>query len=50
MHISPNISRSKNSQAIKFGQLIKYSVGNNFLQKPCRKLGRETGCRPLPVF
>ena len=30
MHISPNISRSKGNQAIKFSQLIIYSVRNMF--------------------
>ena len=32
-----NISRIKSNQAMKFGQLIKYSVRNTFLQKSCRK-------------
>ena len=31
MHILPNDSRSKDNQAMKFGQLIKYSVRNIFL-------------------
>ena len=33
LDILPNISRSKNNQAMKFGQLIKYSVKNIFFQK-----------------
>ena len=33
IHILPNISRSKDNHAIKFGQLIKHSVMNIFLQK-----------------
>ena len=33
MHILRNISRSKGNHAMKFGQLIKYNVRNNFLQK-----------------
>ena len=37
IHILPNISRSKDNQAIKFGQLMKYNVRNIFLQKLCRK-------------
>ena len=37
IHILPNISRSKENQAIKFGQLMKYNVRNIFLQKLCRK-------------
>ena len=36
-HILPNISRSKGNQAMEFGQLIKYSVRNIFLQKLYRK-------------
>ena len=31
--ILPNISRSKGNQTIKFGQLMKYNLRNNFLQK-----------------
>ena len=34
---------------MKFGQLIKYSVKNIFLQKSCRRLGRETSSSPLIV-
>ena len=41
---------SKDNQAGKIGQLIKYSLRNIFLQKSCRKRGRETSCRPLFVF
>ena len=32
MHVFPNILRSKGNQAMKFGQLIKYSIRNNFLK------------------
>ena len=39
IHIWPNISKSKENQAIKFSQLIKYNIRNTFLQKPCRKQG-----------
>ena len=28
-----NTSRSKDNHAIKFGQLIEYNMGNNFLKK-----------------
>ena len=31
IHILPNISKSKGIQAMKFAQLIKYSVGNIFV-------------------
>ena len=33
MHILPNISRSKENQAMKFDQLKKCSLRNIFLQK-----------------
>ena len=37
IQITPNISRSKGNQAMKFGQVIKYTKRNIFLQKVCRK-------------
>ena len=44
-HISSNISRSKSSQTIKFGQLIEYIMENMFLEKSLQnvvqKLVRE---------
>ena len=40
--ILPNISRSNDNQAMKFGQLIEYNEINIFLQKLYRKWGRET--------
>ena len=33
IHILPNISRSKDNQTVKFGQLIEYNMGNIFLEK-----------------
>ena len=42
MHILINISRSKGSKTIKFGQLIECKMRNIFLQKPFVKRGRET--------
>ena len=50
MHILLNISQSKDNQAMKFGQIIEYNKINNFLQKPCRKWGRDTSSRPLFIF
>ena len=50
IHILPNISRSKGNQTMKFGQLIEYNKRNIFLQKSCRKWGRETSSRPLCFF
>ena len=49
IHILPNISQSKGNQTMKFGQLIEYNKRNIFLQKLCRKWGRETSSRPLFV-
>ena len=49
-HIFPNISQSKGNQTIKFGQLIEYNKSNIFLQKLCRKWGKETRSRPLFIF
>ena len=43
----PNIWRSKINKAMKFGQLIEYNGRNIFLQKSCRKWGRETSSRPF---
>ena len=36
-HIFPKISKSKDNQAMKFGQLIEYNVRNDFPQISCRK-------------
>ena len=35
IHILSNISRSKGNRAIKYGQLIKFSQRNIFLQMSC---------------
>ena len=37
IHILPNISRIKDNQTMKFGQLIEYIKKNIFLQTLCRK-------------
>ena len=37
IHILSNILQSKSNQTMKFGQLIEYNTGNNFLQKLCGK-------------
>ena len=34
----PNISRSKDNQAMKFGQLIEYDMRNIFIEKPYTKV------------
>ena len=42
IHILTNISKSKDNQAMKFGQLIEYNLRNIFLENPCTKCGGET--------
>ena len=46
IHILTNISRRKDNQATKFGQLIEYNR-NIFLEKSFTKCGRETIPRPF---
>ena len=41
----PNISRSKDNQTMKFGQLIEFKTRNNFLEKSYTKCGGETSPR-----
>ena len=43
----PNISRSKGNLVIKFGQLIKYNMGNIFVEKSYTKCDEETIPRRL---
>ena len=45
IHAFPNISGSKENQAMKFGQLIHYNMRNIFLEKSCTKCGRETSSK-----
>ena len=47
IHILPNISRSKDIQTVKFGQLILYNIRNIFFEKSYTKCGRETIPRPF---
>ena len=47
IRILSNISGSKNNQTMKFGQLIEFNKINIFLQKSCRKGGRQTSSRSL---
>ena len=42
IHTLPNISRSKGSQVMKFGQLIEYSIRDNFLEKSYTNYCGET--------
>ena len=50
INILVNILRIKDNQTMKLGQLIEHNKRNIFLQKSCRKLGRETSSRPLFNF
>ena len=50
IHILFNISQSKGNQTMKFGQLIEHNKRNIFLQKVCRKRGKETSSKPLSFF
>ena len=50
IHILPNLSQSKGNQKMKFVQLIEYSKRNIFLQKLCRKWGKETSSGPVFIF
>ena len=47
IHILPNISRSKENQIMKFGQLTEYNMINIFLEKSFTKYG-GTIPRPFP--
>ena len=47
VHIFNNISKSKDNQAMKFGQLIEYNVRNIFLEKWYTKGVGEAIPRPL---
>ena len=42
MHIFPNISRGKDNQTMKFGQLVEYNMRKVFLEKSYIKCGGET--------
>ena len=44
----PNISRIKNNQTMKLGQLIECNMRNIFLEKPYKKYGKEASPRPFP--
>ena len=47
IHILPNISRSKNNQTMKYGQLIDCNMKNIFLEKSFAKCGGETILKPF---
>ena len=48
IHISPNFSKSKDNQRMKFGQFIEYNMRNIFLEKSCTECDGETSSRSSP--
>ena len=46
IHILPNISKSKDNQIMKFGQLVEYNT-SNFLEKSYKQCHGETSSRPF---
>ena len=47
MYILPNISRNKNNETMKLGELIEYNMRKNFLEKSYTKCIGETIPRRL---
>ena len=47
IHILPSISRSKDNQAMKYGQLIEYNMRNILLEKSYTKCGGGTSPTPF---
>ena len=47
VYILPNISRSRDNQAMKLGQLTKYNLRDVFPEKSYTKCGGETIARPF---
>ena len=47
MHILPNISRSKDNQTMKFGQVMEYNMGNYFLENSFTKCDGKTIPKPF---
>ena len=47
MYILPNISRNKNNETMKLGELIEYNMRKNFLEKSYTKCTGETIPRRL---
>ena len=47
VHILPNISRSRGTQTIKFGQLIEWNMRIIFLEISCAKCAGESVPRPF---
>ena len=47
IHILPNISRNKNNQTMKFGQLMEYNMTDIFFEKPYAKCSEKANPRPF---
>ena len=47
IHILPYISRSKDNQTAKFGQLVEHNMKTIFLEKPYPIYGGETSPKPF---
>ena len=47
IHVLPFISRSKDNQAVKFGQLKEYNMRKILPEKSYSKYGRETSPKPF---
>ena len=47
IHILPYISRSKDNQTVKFGQLIECNMRNIFLENSYPKCGGEASPKPF---
>ena len=44
-YMLPDISQSKDNQAMKFGQIKEYNMINIFIKKSCTKCGGQTSSR-----
>ena len=47
IHILPNISRNKDNQKMKFGQIVEYNMRNIFVEKLYTKCGGEAIPKPF---
>ena len=47
IQIFPNISISKSNQAVNFGQLKEYNMGNILPEKPYTNCGEEISIKPF---
>ena len=50
MHILPNISRSKDNETMKFGELVEYNMRKFFFEKSYTKCGGKTIPRNCAYF